>query len=277
MVDAVTVSGSQSFTLAGGDTEPSLSVTQTVVLAAASYPAESALSMQGFVSVAVTHAMPVTVSQGFVLAAGVGRVSDPALRIWTFTLDNHDFVVIRLGVDQTLVHDLSSGDWLNWASAEDSLWKAYVGCNWNGANSVASGYGSNIIVGDDASGALYFLDPYEATDDGPLAGDTTLYPFERVATGQLISESYGATRVFMTNLFGSFASVPADTPLVTLSYSDDGVNYTEVESLDLTDAQNTYRATWRGLGSYRYPGRLLRITDNGALIRLDHMDVNTGE
>jgi hypothetical protein len=64
---------------------------------------------------------------------------------------------------------------------------------------------------------------------------------------------------------------------VNLKYSDDS-GATFYDAGDQTVPAEVYdtRLNWRSLGSIRYPGRLFKITDSGALRRIDSLEVEDG-
>lgn len=278
MVAATSIDTSQVFVLGTARyNAESLLASQVYALAAAIWPAASVDVSQTIGLAAVASANTITSSQVFVLAACTGRVADPRVRTWTYTLDGHDFYVIRLGNDETLVFDLSTGQWSTFASGEGALWRAYNGTNWLGADPISAGYGSNVVVGDDGNGALYFLDPDGDTDDDALLGADVQRSFERVAIGQVVTHGYNAQRCFGVTLLGSIGEQVADDAnlrTVTLEVSDDGGHsYQDCGNLTVDAEQYSTRLNWRSLGSIRYPGRLFKITDYGALKRLDSLDV----
>ena len=55
----------------------------------------------------------IEVSQARTLGVVRGRIGNPKLRVWTFSLDGHDFYVLRLGDSETLVYDLYSEQWVD--------------------------------------------------------------------------------------------------------------------------------------------------------------------
>jgi len=203
-----------------------------------------------------------------------GKTYNPKLRRFTYTLDAHDFYVLRLGDDKTLVFDLYTGQWSSYSSGVSETWKANAGLNWYGAGSIPSVYGSNIIVGDDTYGSLYVLDPEYGVDDN-YSGETQS-TFDRVATGQIPvrgRDAFPVYSVYLTSALGA----PSITPnSVTLEYSDDqGHSWLvadEPQEMGLGDYAKEF--SWRSLGQARAPGRLFRITDNGAFSRIDSLDVN---
>lgn len=278
MVAAATIDVSQVFILATNQyNAQDLLASQVFALTAAIWPADGVSVSQAHGLVAVAAANTITTSQAFVLAASTGRVADPNVRVWTYTLDGHDFVVFRLGNDETLVYDITTSQWSTFASGSGALWRAYNGTNWLGADPISAGYGSNIVVGDDGNGSLYFLDPDGDTDDDAIVGADTPRPFDRVAIGQVVTHGYNAQRCFGVTLLGSIGEqVSDDTDLrsVNLSVSDDsGHSYTDCGDLTVDAESYQTRLNWRSLGSVRYPGRLFKISDSGALKRIDSLDV----
>lgn len=275
---AATIDVSQVFILATNQyTAQDLLASQVFTLAAAIWPADGVLVSQAHGLAAVASANTITASQVFTLAACTGRVADPNIRVWTYTLDGHDFVVFRLGNDETLVYDITTGQWSTFSSGSSALWRAYNGTNWLGSDPISAGYGSNIITGDDGNGSLYFLDPDGDTDDDAIVGAETQRPFDRVAIGQIVTHGYDAKRCFGVTLLGSIGeqvSDDADLRTVSLYVSDDsGHNYDDCGALTVDAESYHTRLNWRSLGSIRYPGRLFKISDSGALKRIDSLDV----
>lgn len=278
---ATTTDVSQVFTLGTGDYNGgSLLATQAYVLAAAIWPAEAVSVSQLYKLAAAASSNTITNSQTYVLAACLGRTEDPRVRAWTYTLDGHDFYVLRLGSEETIVFDVSTGQWSTFGSGYGPLWRAFNGQNWLGADGLAGTYGSNIIVGDDGNGSLYFLDPDEDFDDDPLLGSEVQREFERVAIGQVLAKGYDAQRCFGATVLGSIGTqaeedIPSRT--VTLSMSDDvGRSYTDLGNITIPYDEYYTRLNWRSLGSIRYPGRLFKVVDIGALRRIDGLEVEDG-
>jgi len=139
----------------------SADVYQAGVLAAVQVPADDAFVFQAGYLVAASEdtSSEARVTQAGALVAVRGRTNDPKVRVWTYTLDGHDFLVMRLGNQGTLVYDTHSDQFSIYGSDEGNLWRAYTGTNWLGGYNLGSNYGSNIVAGDDGNGALYFLAP----------------------------------------------------------------------------------------------------------------------
>lgn len=218
------------------------------------------------------------VPQASVMAVVAGRVETPKLRAWAFTLDGHDFYVLKLGTTgKTLVYDLSTKEWSWWSYGNSVSWRALIGLNWTRAGGIPNAFGSSVIVGDDSYGILWVLDPDRGTDDSLLvSGEQRTFP--RVATAQLLARGRGFRPVFNISLSGS-VGVPALTAnLVTLDYSDDqGRSYRTAEDPQISVAGNRkQQIEWRSLGRLVSPGRIMRISDNGSFARVDVLNVNTG-
>lgn len=220
------------------------------------------------------------VSQFDAVAVLRGSVDDPTVRAWTFTLDGHDFYVLKLGNVETLVYDVFAEQWYIWGTSDTNRWRAFTGHNWLGGRRQAEEYGSNIIVGDESNGALYFLNPLEVTDDDAVSGADYPRPFLREVMGQIAMRGYDVKSCYSVSLMGAIGET-ADPTLtaITLFVSDnDGHNYTQYATIDVTPGDYPARVDWTsGLGSFDAPGRLFLIQDRGALQRIDWLDMATDE
>jgi hypothetical protein len=202
-----------------------------------------------------------------------GLLARPALSPWTFTLDGHIYLVINTYLE-TLLYDFTAQRWYVWGSGDLPIWNPQIGQNWNanigriqadlGGQSV-----SNVICGDGTTSALYFLDTELDEDYSPLgvAGQ----PFLRVITGQLISRSTNYTQLASVEVTASDGqAVVASDMTVRLEFSDDtGVTYNSFGSRTVVVGDYSPVLEWRSLGSFRTPGRLLRLIDHGAVRRVD--------
>lgn len=201
---------------------------------------------------------------------------------WTFTLDDHDFLVIQL-LEMTLVYDFLVEKWYTWGSgiAADG-WQAARGQNWNanlgGIMPDLGGYAqSNVVCGDGETGALYFLDP-ELAEDYSSEGDPG-QPFNRTITGQISmrgNDYVSCPGVEVTSSAGESAGGLVDGS-VELTISDDkGHSFWSAGSLTPNVSDYDFVLSWGSLGSFTGPGRLFRITDYGALARVDGLDIPDG-
>src|SRR5690606_33812126 len=127
------------------------------------------------------------------------------------------------------------------------LWRAYDGCNWLGGYTQSSSYGSNIVVGDDGNGSIYFLNPDADTDDDAIAGEDIQRTFLRRASGQVVTKGYSKVRCYGVQLYGSIGQFDASTvPTVNLSYSDDrGQTYVDAGTYTFDPDDVDARAFWR--------------------------------
>jgi len=249
---------------------------QVQVLASISEPSEETRVSQAALLVAEdSDGGDVRTTQVHVLAAVKGRVNDPAIRVWTATIDGHDFYFLRLGNEETLVYDVQTEQWYVWGDSDTFLWGVYTGTNWVSGNKFASTFGSNILVGSDSSGSLYLLDPDKDKDDSAVVGRDA-QAFTRRITSQIPVRGYDRISLYQINLLGSTGKLTDETlTSITLSYSDDqGENYTVADTINIPNDALTARATWLSLGSFEQPGRLIRIEDEGALRRVDSLTMN---
>lgn len=253
---------------------------QAMTLATYNLPAFSIISSFGGVGATIRQNAEIQVSQAFVLAAVRGRIEDPKVRAWTFTLDGHDFYVLKLGNDSTLVYDVAAEQWYTWGSFESLLWRAYTGRNWLGGRGFADIYGSNIIVGDDSTGAIYLLDPLGHADDDAASGSAVPRPFVREITGQIPMRGYDVKTCYGVSLMGAIGETnnPTLTAITLFTSDDDGHTYEQHETINVVPEDWQARVDWNsGLGSFATPGRLFRIEDRGALQRIDWIDMATDE
>lgn len=267
----VRVTQGRVFSLAEGST---LRLTQARVYASINFPTEELRVTQGRVYAAATAAMALRVTQARVFAAVRGRMDNPRLRAWAFTLDGHDFYVLRLGDTKTLVYDLYSQQWMDWSSWEKDYWRANIGANWLGANADADEFGSNVIVGDDTFGLLWLLDPNQGFDEHPDYTIDEDLPMERVVMAQM---PIGGRAVMPCNVVYLTADNSGPTftgATVTLDISDDeGKSFQAQGTITIAPENSGQELAWRSLGQISAPGRLFRITDTG-LARIDSLEMN---
>lgn len=256
---------------------PELRATQAGLMTVAIWPADFINVSQAQVLTVSATDKEIQVSQLGMMVVAKGRVEDPKVRAWTFTLDGHDYYVLRLGNSETLVYDVYAEQWYTWGSSESALWRAHCGRNWLGGRNFS--LYTNVIVGDDGNGALYFLDPDGFADDDALAGSEIQRPFLREITGQIPMRGYDAKSCYGVSLMGSIGEVDTTLTGVTLFTSDDdGHSYDDQGTLDVTPGEYQTRLDWNsGLGSFTAPGRLFIVRDYGALQRVDWLDMATDE
>jgi hypothetical protein len=191
------------------------------------------------------------------------------LRVWGFSLDGHDHIVFRLGPSESLVYDPTTGKWAHWASPNRENWRAHVGQNWVGmsADTIANGFGSDVVAGDDVSGTLYILSPTAGRDDDPTTGEPIA--FNRKIIGGLSVSGRDVLSCGAVTLDLSVGAPVGDGAVITLRTSDDfGHNFTSHGSLIVAADDFGQVVEWRSLGLIRAPGRVFEISDNGAAVRI---------
>jgi len=201
-------------------------------------------------------------------------MDNPRLRAWTFTLDGHDFYVLRLGDTKTLVYDVSSEQWMDWASWEKDYWRASLGANWVGGTALADTWGSNVIVGDDTFGLLWFLDPDQGFDEHPDYAIDVDMPIEHIAMAQMPMRGRDVLPCNVVYLTADNSGPTFTGAAVTLSISDDaGKTFWDADTITIEVGNVEQEFNWYSLGQIGTPGRLFKIVDNG-LTRLDDFKMN---
>lgn len=256
-----------------------LRVNQSAVRVVFNIPTEFLRLTQATLRPVIAKSAPtVRVAQSMIRVVAAGRVADPTVRAWTFTLDGHDFYVLRLGDTETLVFDLLTDQWVNWDSHTLPFWRVNSGITWAGGQSLGVQYGSNIVIGDDTIGLLWALNPERAYDEATSEDAAQQQiPFIRMTTGQVTVRGREVLPCYAIFLIGdNFGAVGADfTAAVTLEYSDDaGKTYDSAGTITVTPETAGQEYEWLSLGQIEAPGRLFRITDNGVFARIDLMTMN---
>jgi hypothetical protein len=278
MVAAVSINAPQARILASVRAAAhTIAVPQLRGLAAINFPSKELNIPQGRIIATFRQMAEINVPQTRILVAARGRVANPTIRAWTFTLDGHDFYVLRLGDSETLVYDASTEQWTDWASKE-STWRVNTGISWVGGQGLAHQYGSSVVVGDDGWGVLGFLDPECPYDEHPdYLNPVQQLEFERVVMGQIAERGRGVTPCYAVFLTGDNYGISVDdfVPGVTLEYSDDaGKTFDNAGTINVTVDTTDQTYEWLSLGQIDNPGRLFRITDNGVFTRIDDMKMN---
>lgn len=229
-------------------------------------------------AVSATRNMEVTQSR--IVAVCRGRVENPQVRAFTFTLDGHDFYGLRLGDQGTILFDTYSQQWVDWTSEMDEFWRVNCAINWVDGQGAGNelGAGTDIIAGDDSWGLLYFLNPLQSYDDHPDAQNAVQQlPFPRIVMAQTTVQGRTIVPCYVifldTDNYG--LSAIDFVPSVTLETSDDqGQTFLDHGTITVSPNTNDQDYRWYSLGQMASPGRLFRITDNGLLTRIDAMQMN---
>lgn len=268
------IRSSQAVTMAASESGGALRMSLASTLAAINFPTLFIRSSQGVVVSAIRKSPDMQVSQAIVMAAVRGATANPDVRAWTFTLDGHDYYVLRLGDNEAIVYDRYAKQWYDWRSGEEGrAWRANTGLNWDGGDGFAATYGSNVVVGDDTFGLLWFLDPLLGVDQATADGGADR-PFERIVMGQVTARRRDVLpcyEIFITTDSGEPAFSGA---AVRLEISDDaGKTFFNAGEIVAEEGNFNQEYSWTSLGQIEAPGRLFRIIDNGAFTRIDDMDM----
>lgn len=197
------------------------------------------------------------------------------MQAWTFSLDGHDFYVLNLADEWTLVLDIVTGQWSEWRSPDQVVWRARIGQNWLGIgpDTVDRLFGTNVVVGDDTQGLLWILDPAQGYDDAVDAEDDGT-PFVRYVTGLVpmrMRETQSCAAVYLNLSLGAPTVSGASIQLRT---SDDGgSSFYDHGSVTITPSDFTQEVAWRGLGLIRAQGRIFELTDTGAAVRINSAEM----
>lgn len=237
---------------------------QALFLAAYSVPESRYIrTTEAMLQAAYAGGPVIRTSDAALLAAfRTGPVENLNNRSWTYTLDGHTFYVLSLGEQGTFVYDLTTGEWSQFITGGLNTWNMEIGTSWKG----------DVVAGDQAEPTIWRMTPNSFIDDG-------FKSMTRVATGGLsvrqrltvpnyafrISASLGVPDVALT--------APVTDPAVTLEISDDqGKTYQNVGSLTLEEGNFRQTLQWLSLGVIQAPNRIFRITDEGAIARIDGAD-----
>lgn len=245
------------------------------VLATLNRPADFMRAQQGGIEVAFRQAADLRVTYANTMALGRGYTANPRVRAFTFTLDGHDFYVLQIGKWGTLVYDDYSKKWSQWSTGGIIPWRVGTGTNWLGADSNARDFGSNILVGDDDTGMVYFLDPKQGYDAQPTDDRVDTNHFTRIVEGQVPMRNRNTLQNGEVYLTGTLAKPLQDAFGVTLWTSDDAGNTFQSQGtvdVDYGDYLQDY--VWRSLGLIQSPGRIFRIVDDGAFSRIEGLDMD---
>ncbi len=217
----------------------------------------------------------VEVSQFQVLAVIKGRIENRRVRAWGFTLDGHDFYVLRLGETETLVYDLTTDQWMQWDDASNPVWRAQIGGNWVGAKraNYQDGLITNVVAGDHNYGILWTLNPSSGVDMHPTIEEEFL-PFTRQVVGGLPMRMRNTQKIGAAYLTASVGVPQYLGANISLRTSDDnGKNWTSHGTITAEIDNFNQEFVWRSLGLLKAPGKIFEFTDDGATVRLDGLDI----
>jgi hypothetical protein len=255
-----------------GDDAPILSLSQDSIISLASAPAEELLVNQApSLAVAAGDAteadFPMYAHQLSAIALVKTRSDTRRIRAWTFTQDDHDFYVLHLGADRTLVWDVLTRSWSSWKSPGKSIWRASVGLPWEQEN----------IGGDVSAGLLWNVDPLVRDDDSTTGLAAEREPIRSVIRGMHPIRLRNALGCYRAQLSLSQGSPVASGVGITLRTSDDmALSWIDHGELVLDEAGTEYDVSWVSLGIITAPGRIFEIIDTGYARRIDALDIDLG-
>lgn len=237
-------------------------------------PAQNLVSSSAMVKHIISVPGPIDVSSARVLAVFRGRIDNFSMRSYTVTVDGHDWYVLNLGESGTLVYDTLTSEWMSWDGQNTDIpnFRGEFGLNWNAVSN--NQYDSDVIIGDNLTGMLYYFDPTQPYD-GDAYDPTvpTVNRFTRVLTGGVPARGRGTIDcnfVFLTASFG----MPLLGSQITLKTSDDlGKTWTDNGAITIDAMEWDQDVTWSSLGSFGTPGRIFQICDDGAFERIDSLDM----
>jgi hypothetical protein len=198
---------------------------------------------------------------------------DVILRAWPLSLDAHDMYVLRLGLTETQIYDKLSKQWFPWSSFSNAIWAVNTGFEWLGGVGIGA---TNIIVGDDTTGTLYFLDPEQPYDEPQTEeADPQQIYFDRIVMGQCPIRGREVLPCYAIFVTGDMGQPAYDGAGVTLYTSDDaGETWDDQGLVVITAGMFEPELLWTSLGQIAAPGRLFMLIDDGALTRIDGMEMN---
>lgn len=183
------------------------------------------------------------------------------LKGWGFDIDGHTFYVLNLGTQGTLVYDMASGRWAQWSTEGEDLWRLTCGLNWQ----------DSPIGGDNTNGQLWDIDPSIGYDEDPTDASPTA--FTRTLVGGVPQKARSSTRCGGVYLSGNVGNTQLAGSTITLRVSDDA-GVTWVSCGDITPTTDSYEEfAWRSLGLIKAPGRLFEVSDDGATVRIDSLEM----
>lgn len=270
------IRATQGYVLATGLPSPDIRVTVSYSLVAYNVSTASMRATQLRTDLAVMPSAPIDVTQSYALVAVLGRPDNTKIRAWTFSLDGHDFYILRLDDTETLVYDMTSQQWSKWTSPGEDHWRAWTGTNWLGMSSasVLGGAQSKIVAGDDTYGLLWTVNPEVGYDDHPETGEADPQAFNRKVMGGVPMRMRETKPIAAVYLLGSAGSPQVADATVTLRTSDDaGRTWIDHGSITVTPGDYSQEYAWRSIGLMKAPGKLFELSDTGATVRIDGLDI----
>lgn len=213
---------------------------------------------------AIPSLFPVSSQFGVLAVYNEGVTGDYSLRAWTFTLDGHPMYVLHLGVLGTYIYDMFSERWSQWGTEGYIGWNAEQGIPWNG----------RIIAGDSQDGTIWQVDTDTQLDMG-------FKPIRHISTAIIGVSGTQFASLDKINIVASVGYTIGADPLMAVRISDDyGRTWTELTDVDVTllNGDYTQQLSFRSLGTFGNPGRVIEVNDFGGPVRIDYatMDLSRG-
>lgn len=185
------------------------------------------------------------------------------LTAWTFKQDDHEFYVLQLNSQDTLVFDKLTGQWTDFVSPGYNHWRGTDGCNWEGI----------AVCCDTLTGKLWHIDP-----EGRLDYETT--PIVSTIVGGFTERMRAFKPVYMAELAVSEGQPPAveeGSVSLTLRTGDGQGNWVDHGEILGEGIGDNMTVRWYGLGLAAPSGMVFEITDTGYARRIDGLNIEIGE
>lgn len=264
------VASTSQLTTLGAVSSNGVSVTsQAVMMVAHAPPSTRYVRTSQLVGLVSDLGPPVPACSQLVglIAFRTGSVENLKMRAWSFALDGHTFYSITLGEQGTFVYDESTEQWAKWQTQGLPGWNMEIGTTWHGKT----------IAADQSQPIIYALNPTSFIDDGFKT------QIRRVTGGvSMRGRDFPANYAFrITASLGEpdvADTLPATSPVINLSYSDDqGKSFVDAGDVVITSLDFVQEIAWLSLGTMQPPQRVFRVTDTGAIVRLDDADAEFDE
>lgn len=235
---------------------------QASLLALGLFVAQDVSAQQLPVLLAGEHTQVANCSSAPLLVLTLSNPDRRTLKSWTYDRDGHSFYVLKLGELGTIVFDVATQQWSEWSSKGQLTWRAVAGRNWE----------SVIVAGDDKTGQLWYLEPEQGFDEDGSGGVDLI---ERVVTGFVpvrMRETLQCKAAYLTGSVGT--PINADVK-IRLRTSDDGGRtwFDHGEVSPGNPGEFVFEVSWRSLGTISAPHRIFEISDSGAMVRIDGLDI----
>jgi hypothetical protein len=275
MVATAEVRTPASYITTLGATSNEVRLSNAFITAIYNVPTAGVRATAAYITALAPTSNEIRTSSSYLTVLVRGHRENRKLRAWGFSLDGHDFYVLRLGETSTLVYDLTTNQWTQWASPSTTVLRAHLGLNWQGQGpiTIGNGFPWNVIGGDDSTGVLWILDPNKPLDHDYFGTEVA---FNRKVIGNVPMRMRETVQCGAVYLIGSVSNPSLVGDGITLKISDDnGFNFTDMGTVVATVGDVNQEIGWIGLGVMKAPGRLFLLQDTGALARISSLDIRS--